>query len=347
LACSIHVDDIFLTASEKELERFMNYFSSVYDLNITDGEEFLGMDLIYSKDKVEMRQDKLLEEVLRDLDLLKPQARAVATPMREADRNLPRLNGEGERPFLNRDYLHHIGKIRYLTLTSPEILYALNSLARHSQHNGSEHMSAVRHLGKFLKTIRGTGLTYTTVKPSDLVLTGFVDASFADDIHTRRSTTGYILYLGPAGYNPIEMRSKRQSFVTVSSCESEIVALAEIAMAVLYYRKFLKEFGLEQKEPTLVRIDNQAAKTIAEENRLSKRTRHLDVRFLKVCELIADGVIRLEYVESKANTADVFTKPVDKETLRRHWRAVRGEERWDKINQEYKMQSSDCDNLLQ
>ena len=106
--------------------------------------------------------------------------------------------------------------------------------------------------------------------------------------------------------------------VTLSSCESEFVALCSAILEVRYLRQFLNELGHKQEEPTLLWEDNKAAIIIAEgETSSAGRSKHIDVRFKHVAQSIREGVARVRYVSTKWNYADIMTKPLTKLEFKR------------------------------
>ena len=93
------------------------------------------------------------------------------------------------------------------------------------------------------------------------MLFGAVDASFAMCKLTRRSHFGYTPFLNRG---LISWKSKLQSIVTLSSAESEYVALCDLTCEMRYLRQLAKGLGFEQKEPTLCYEGNKAAIMTAE-----------------------------------------------------------------------------------
>ena len=112
----------------------------------------------------------------------------------------------------------------YLALgTRPDISYAVSKLAQYASDPTKTHWHAVLRIFTY---IRGTLDFGIRLGSSDDLLTGWFDASYADDVVDRHSTCGYIfLYKG----SPVSWRSKKQSMVALSSTEAEYVAITEAA----------------------------------------------------------------------------------------------------------------------
>ncbi|CAI5975118.1 unnamed protein product, partial [Closterium sp. NIES-64] len=143
---------------------------------------------------------------------------------------------------------------------------------------------------------------------TDLVqwsLPATADASWADDQATQRSSQGYTFSLGSGS---VSWRSTRSSSVLGSSCEAEIYAGAMAAQELRWLTYLLTDLGEPPRSPPVLYVDNKAMLALCREQRLEHRTKHIALRYFLARELQQRGQLRLAYVASEANTADVFTK---------------------------------------
>ncbi|CAI7764088.1 unnamed protein product [Closterium sp. NIES-53] len=138
-----------------------------------------------------------------------------------------------------------------------------------------------------------------------VVLTGQSDASWADDQETHRSSQGYTFSLGSVS---VSRRSTHSSFVLSSSCEAEIYAGALVAQELCWLTYLLTDLGEPPRSPLVLYTDNEAMIALCQEQRLEHRTKHITLRYFLARELYQRGQLRLAYMASRANTADVFTK---------------------------------------
>ncbi|CAI7847920.1 unnamed protein product [Closterium sp. NIES-54] len=138
-----------------------------------------------------------------------------------------------------------------------------------------------------------------------VVLTGHADASWADDQATQRSSQGYTFSLGSGS---ISWQSTRSSSVLSSSCEAEIYARAMAAQELRWLTYLLTDLGEQPRSPPVLYVDNKAMLALCREHRLEHRTKHIALRYFLARELQQRGQLRLAYVASEANTADIFTK---------------------------------------
>ncbi|CAI7911531.1 unnamed protein product, partial [Closterium sp. NIES-54] len=138
-----------------------------------------------------------------------------------------------------------------------------------------------------------------------VVLTGHADASWADDQATQRSSQGYTFSLGSGS---VSWRSTRSSSVLGSSCEAEIYAGAMAAQELRWLTYLLTDLGEPPRSLRVLYVDNKAMLALCREHRLEHRTKHIALRYFLARELQQRGQLRLAYVASQANTADIFTK---------------------------------------
>ncbi|CAI7892729.1 unnamed protein product [Closterium sp. NIES-54] len=138
-----------------------------------------------------------------------------------------------------------------------------------------------------------------------VVLTSHSDASWADDQTTHRSTQGYIFSLGTSS---VSWRSTRSSSVLSSSCEAEIYAGAMAAQELRWLTYLLTDLGERPRSPPVLYVDNKAMIALCPVQRLEHRTEHIALRYFLTQELQQLCQLRLAYVVTQANTADVFTK---------------------------------------
>jgi hypothetical protein len=148
-----------------------------------------------------------------------------------------------------------------------------------------------------------------------LSLYGYSDSDYSGDEDTRRSRTGFAWYLNRS---LISWVSKLQLSVSLSTAEAEYQALSAAAQEMVFIRTLLSEFGINFLKPIPLFSDNKACIAIAHNPVSHKYTKHIDIRMHFVRELITRGVLQVLYVETNNNVADIFTKPLSKQTFRMH-----------------------------
>ncbi|CAI7860435.1 unnamed protein product, partial [Closterium sp. NIES-53] len=203
-------------------------------------------------------------------------------------------------------YPELVGCLMYLmTCTRPDLAYPLSLLARYvapGRHR-KVHWDAAKRVLRYLCSTSGMGLVLRG--RARVVLTGHADASWVDDLATQRSSQGYTFSLGS---DSVSWQSTRSSSVLSSSCEAEIYVVAMAAQEIRWLTYLLTDLGEAPRSPPVLYVDNKAMLALCREHRLKHRTKHIALRYFLARELQQRGQLRLAYVASEANTADVFTK---------------------------------------
>ncbi|CAI7878518.1 unnamed protein product [Closterium sp. NIES-53] len=192
-----------------------------------------------------------------------------------------------------------------MTCTRPDLAYPLSILARYvaPRRHRPEHMTAAKRVLRYLCSTSGLGLVLGGRRP--VVLTGHAGASWADDQATQRSSQGYTFSLGSGS---VSWRSTRSSSVLGSSYEAEIYAGAMAAQELRWLTYLLTDLGEPPRSPPVLYVDNKAMLALCRKHRLEHRTKHIALHYFLARELQQRGQLRLAYVASEANTADIFTK---------------------------------------
>ncbi|CAI7846734.1 unnamed protein product [Closterium sp. NIES-53] len=192
-----------------------------------------------------------------------------------------------------------------MTCTRPDLAYPLSLLARYvapGRHR-KVHWDAAKRVLRYLCSTSGMGLVLGGW--ARVVLTGHADASWVDDLATQWSSQGYTFSFGSGS---VSCRSTRSSSVLSSSCEAEIYARAMAAHELRWLTYLLADLGEAPRSPPVLYVDNKAMLALCQEHRLEHRTKHIALRYFLARELQQRGQLRLAYMASQANTADVFTK---------------------------------------
>ncbi|CAI7886753.1 unnamed protein product [Closterium sp. NIES-54] len=203
-------------------------------------------------------------------------------------------------------YLELVGCLMYLmTCTRPDLAYPLSLLACYvapSRHQ-KLHWDAAKRVLRYLCSTSGMGLVLGG--RVQVVLTGHADTFWVDHLAAQRSSQGYTFSLGSGS---VSWRSTRSSSVLSSSCEAEIYAGAMDAQELRWLTYLLTDLGEAPCSPPVLYVDNKAMLALSHEHRLEHRTKHIALRYFLARELQQRGQLRLAYVATQANTADIFTK---------------------------------------
>ena len=138
------------------------------------------------------------------------------------------------------------------------------------------------------------------------------DADLGGDLDTRRSTSGYIYILAGTAVSWV---SQLQKVVALSTTEAEYVAVSEASKEMVWLENFLKELGKGQENSVLF-YDSQSAIHLAKNPVFHARTKHIQLKYHFIRDLIKDGTLLLEKIQGTENQADMLTKVVPREKLK-------------------------------
>ncbi|CAI7844817.1 unnamed protein product, partial [Closterium sp. NIES-54] len=302
----VYVDDlVFATADTAGLAHVKSELQKRH--TCTDlGELRSYLALQITRDRahrtITLTQSHMVQQVLQRFDFTYSSPQATPLSTRHSLSALP--SDESVEP--SGPYPELVGCLMYLmTCTRPDLAYPLSILARYvapGRHR-PEHMAAAKRVLRYLCSTSGMGLVLGGQRP--VVLTGHADASWADDQASQQSSQGYTFSLGSGS---ISWRSTRSSSVLSSSCEAEIYAGAMAAQELRWLTYLLTDLGEPPRSPPVLYVDNKVMLALCREHRLEHRTKHIALRYFLARELQQRGQLRLAYVASEANTADIFTK---------------------------------------
>lgn len=165
------------------------------------------------------------------------------------------------------------------------------------------HLVAVRRIIRYLLGSPSRGLYFPA--GFSLRLMAYSDADWAGCPDTRRSVTGWSIFLGNS---LISWKSKKQPRVSKSSTESEYRAMSATCSEITWLRGLLDELGFPQTDPTPLHGDNTSAIQIATNPVYHERTKHIEVDCHSIHEALDSRVISLPHVSTTLQIADIFTK---------------------------------------
>ncbi|XP_068483434.1 secreted RxLR effector protein 161-like [Phaseolus vulgaris] len=183
-----------------------------------------------------------------------------------------------------------IGSLLYLTISRPNIMFAVCLCARYQANPKESHFKAAKRILKYLKGTTNVGLWYPSHSP--IHLTGYSDYDFAGCKLDRKSTSGTCHLLGSS---LISWHSKKQACVAFSIAEAEYIAVGSCCAQILWLKQQLADFGLQ-----ISKIQHS-------------RTKHIEIRHHFIRDHVSSGDCEVKFIETKLQLADIFTKPLPKE----------------------------------
>ena len=136
---------------------------------------------------------------------------------------------------------------------------------------------------------------------------GYSDADWGGNRDDRKSTSGFCFYVGES---LVSWRSVKQTCVSLSTAESEYVALASAGQQAAWLLKLFQDLNSSFSQPRTIFEDNQAAICLANNPKDVRRTKHIDLKYHYVRNLLSDNVINVSYCQTVDMVADIFTNPL-------------------------------------
>ncbi|KAG2874244.1 hypothetical protein PC129_g17098 [Phytophthora cactorum] len=185
-------------------------------------------------------------------------------------------------------------------------------LSRFLDNPGQQHWKAAIRVLRYLKSTKEYGIIYDA-NNGKVKLEAFTDADWGSNLDDRRSVSGIMVLIGGA---PVVFKSKYQCTVALSSAEAEYMALSLCTQEVLWARAMLKDLGHGEVEATQVWEDNQGAIALASNAVYNARTKHVDIRHHFILENVAKEVIKVDYVGTEDQLADMLMKGLGTKRLK-------------------------------
>jgi hypothetical protein len=269
----LYVDDVVLTASSAPLLRaIIDQLLAEFSMkDLGPLHYFLGIRVVRNSSGFFLSQHTYAEDLLDRANML--DCRPVSTPVDTR----AKLSADAGDPVADAsEYRSIVGGLQYLTMTRPDLSYAVQQACLHMHAPRAHHLAMVKRILRYISGTADHGLHVHRSTTLDLV--GYSDADWAGCPDTRRSTSGYAVFLGDS---LVSWSSKRQPTVSRSSAEAEYRAVANVVAECCWLRQLLGELHVAVPKATVVYCDNISAVYMAANPVHHRRTKHieLDIHF--------------------------------------------------------------------
>ena len=345
-AAATFVDDALIAGDTASLNEYRQMLKN--DYTISDNgmpSDFLGMQIERDRQAgtLKLFQSKYIEKMASRYDVALPEGkRAPPVPMSYTCKLEPAEAGE-ER-CESTVFRSIVGALQFASICCrPDIAQSIKELAKHLIDPSMKHYRAARQVVTYLLLTKNVGLTYTKHAVRGIhgnwikagVVEGFTDASFAECMLTRKSTSGYVIMRCGAA---ISWGARSQGKVAYSTSDSELRAMAEATRETLWVRKLENAFSnpteltkpAQDGRPAQWTRAKPAATKLWEDNKCvikwvanpcaHSRVKHIDVPLKAIREEIQEFYnLDVEYIDTQRQLADVMTKNLAPAV---HWRLV-------------------------
>lgn len=296
----LYVDDIALTASSPAL--LNSIIASLHsEFAMTDLgplHHFLGISVTRNAQGTFLHQQNYAADIIHRANMTScnPCLTLVDTKPKLAPTDSPPVAD----PTLYRSLA---GALQYLTFTRPDISYDVQQVCLFMHDPRESHFNALKRIIRYVKGTISHGLQL--YKSSSMNLIAYSDADWAGCPSTRRSTSGFYVFLGD---NIISWSAKRQQTMSRSSAEAEYRAVANAVAEISWLRNLFQEMKCPLQKMSLVFCDNVSAVYLSSNPVQHQQTKHVEIDIHFVRERVALGQIKVLHVPSSLQFADIFTK---------------------------------------
>ncbi|KAG8481224.1 hypothetical protein CXB51_025964 [Gossypium anomalum] len=303
----LYVDDMLIAAKDKgEIRKVKAQLSEEFEMkDLGPTKKILGMEILRDRktSKLYLSQKGYIEKLLCRFNMRS--AKPVSTPLAAHFRLSSALSPQSDDEI---EYMSHVpyssavGSLMYAMVCSrPDLSYAVSAVSRYMANPGKEHWKAVQWI---LRYLRGTTDVCLQFGRTEDGVIGYVDADFAGDLDRRRSLTGYVFTIGGCA---ISWKATLQTTVALSTTEAEYMAITEACKEAIWLKGLFSELN-EDLQISTVFCDSQSAIFLTKDQMFYERTKHIDVRYHFVRNIIARGDIVVSKISTHENPADMMTK---------------------------------------
>ncbi|KAK4400618.1 Retrovirus-related Pol polyprotein from transposon RE1 [Sesamum angolense] len=300
LVLLVYVDGVLINGSSQlQIDKVKHFLHSTFTIkDLGPAKYFLGLEIARSTEGLSVTQHKYIRDIILDICLQnsKPATTPLSTGLKLSAHDVVPLH-EPE------PYRRLVGRLLYLSFTRPDISFGAQQLSQFVHQSGQIHMDAALHLVRYLKGSPDRGLFFSS--SNSFTLTAFCDTDWASCVYSRRSLTGYCIFLGQA---LISWKTKKQTTVARSTAEAEYRSLDTTVCELQWISYLLFDFHISIPRLIPVYCDNQAAIHIVANPVFHEQTKQLEID----CHLVRDkfkaGFVLPSHISGKSQLADLFTK---------------------------------------
>jgi hypothetical protein len=275
----------------------------------TNVDSFLGMSISRDRDNkiISLSQPGYIDSILSKFNItpLSPD-KLPSTPMLPSD-----LIDDLPIPLTPQQqtlYMKIVGSLLFLaTRSHPDLSFTVNYLTLFMTKANQHNLDICYRVLNYIYKTKSLTLNFNGSTGHNFSV--MVDASYASH-QDRKSHYGLSIHMNNKLGSCITI-SKKGSLLALSSTEAEYIGLFEASKIIMWLRQLLSELGFPPKSPTILYEDNKSAIHIVNNGNDKGRTKHMDIRYHLVRDLVKDNIISVTYKPTEDMVADIITKPLD------------------------------------
>ncbi len=209
-------------------------------------------------------------------------------------------------------YRRIVGNLIYMTITRPNLSYAIGVVSQFMQTPQKPHLDAVRRRLRYIKHTLQCGIFYEA--KSQLQVHGYTDADQAGNVFNKRSTSGFMFSFGSG---VVSWSSKKQPIIALSNTEAKYRGATIAACEVVWLQKLLSDLGQLVDAHVVIYCDNISSILLANNPVYHARTKHIEVHYHFIREKVLAKEIDLIHVSIEDQVTDIFTKALGTDKLKK------------------------------
>ena len=214
-------------------------------------------------------------------------------------------NDTSGKDFEQKIYRSIVRRLLYLIASRSNISFSVDTYARYQANPKESHLTSVKRIIIYISGTLNYGLWYPC--GSFCVIIGYFDGDWVGNIKHRKNTSCACFFVGAC---LVTWLSKKQNLISLSTAKAEYIVVGSCCTQLLWMKQMLSDYGIKQSTMS-IHCDNSNAINISKNPVFHSWTKHIDIRHHFIRDLVEDKVISLEFVSTKHQLADIFTKPLN------------------------------------
>ena len=310
----LYVDDILFAGNDETVEQELtNALKKEFGCPPLELVDFmLGIQITKKSDEIYISQSNYIKRLIEKYGM--EDCKTITTPVQTG--HVPAPRAPEDRKEINFPYREAVGSLMYAAVcTRPDIAYPVSVATRYLNDPSTAHVRYVKRVIRYLAATIEYCLLYKAIKNKEVIMHMRGDSSYADDKINRRSTYGFNILLQG---NLLSWKSKLTTPVALSTMEAELFAACEAAKEGLWIKKLYEFMTGEKVTRMILQVDNKATKDFIVNGKISSRSKHIEVRYHYLQDLVKRGEIQIEWIRGDNNDADLHTKGLPEGTHQKY-----------------------------